>query len=287
MRPTSACVTAIIVTYQSEAVIETCLEALISQGVATLVVDNASQDQTLTIARAKGAKVLANDTNLGFGAANNLGARAAETDWLLFINPDAVIQAGAIDRFLDAIQAYPETGLFGPRILEEDGSHFFQPRSLLSTFLKGQVSGKTVPSGDCCAPAVSGACMLMRRDLFQKLGGFDPDIFLFFEDDDLCRRVVDQGYPIIYVDEAVVVHLRGQSSKPSLKIAFLMRACQAWSRAYVSRKYQLAYKPASILLVNGLKYLVALLTFNPKRRARYGGTCAGTLRAIFGLPSPR
>ena len=287
MKSTPAKVTAFIVTYQSEAVIEACLEALNSQGVATLVVDNASKDQTQTIALAKGAIVLASDTNLGFGVANNLGAEAAETDGLLFINPDAVVQAGAIERFLDAIQAYPEAGRFGPRILEEDGSHFFQPRSLLSTYLKGQVSGKTVPRGDCCAPAVSGACMLMRRDFFQKMDGFDPEIFLFFEDDDLCRRIVDQGYPIIYVHEAVISHLRGKSSKPSVKLAFLMRACQAWSRSYVSRKYQLAYKPASILLVNGLKYLLALLTFNPKRRARYGGTCSGTLRAIWGLPSPR
>ncbi len=129
--------------------------------------------------------------------------------------------------------------------------------------------------------------MLMRRDLFQEMGGFDPGIFLFYVDDDLCRRVVEKGYSIIYVDEAVISHLRGKSSKPSLRNAFLMRACQAWSCAYVSRKYHLAYTPASILLVNGLKYLAAFVTFNAKRRARYGGTCVGTLRAVFGLPSPR
>lgn len=287
MKSTPAKVTAIIVTYYSEAVIGPCLDALNLQGVATLVVDNASQDQTQEIARAKGAKVLACDTNMGFGVANNLGAKAAETEWLLFINPDAVVHEGAIERFLEATEAFPEAGLFGPRILEPDGSHFFQPRSLLSIYLKGQVSGKTVPSGDCCAAAVSGACMLMRRDLFEEIGGFDPNIFLFYEDDDLCRRVVEHGNPIIYVHEAVISHLRGKSSKPSLKLAHLMRACQAWSRAYVSRKYNLAYTPASILLINGLKYLVALLTFNAKRRARYGGTCAGTLQAILGQASPR
>ncbi len=127
MRPSSACVTAIIVTYQSEAVIGPCLEALNRQGVTTLVVDNASQDQTQAIARANGAQVLACDANHGFGVANNFGAEAAETEWLLFINPDAVVHPGAIERFLDATQAYPEAGLFGPRIVEADGSHFFQP----------------------------------------------------------------------------------------------------------------------------------------------------------------
>jgi N-acetylglucosaminyl-diphospho-decaprenol L-rhamnosyltransferase len=287
MKSTPAQVTAIIVTYHSEAVIGPCLEALNNQSVATMVVDNASQDKTQAIAREKGAQVLACGTNHGFGVANNLGAEAADTEWLLFINPDAVVHDGAVKRLLEATEVYPEAGLFGPRILEADGSYFFQPRSLLSTYLRGQVSGKTVPSGDVCVPALSGACMLMRREQFQKMGGFDPDIFLFFEDDDLCRRVVEQGLPIIYVHEAVISHLRGKSSKPSLRIAFLMRACQAWSRAYVSRKYSLAYTPASILLINGLKYLVAFFTFNAKRRARYGGTCAGTFRAIFGLPSPR
>ncbi|MFN7495807.1 MAG: glycosyltransferase family 2 protein [Hyphomonadaceae bacterium] len=287
MRPSPASVTAIIVTYNSQAVIGPCVEALKAQGAATLVVDNASRDQTQTIARKKGATVLACETNLGFGVASNRGAEAAQTDWLLFINPDAVVQPGAIERFWDAVETYPEAGLFGPRIYEEDGSYFFQPRSILSTYLKGKASGKTVPSGDTCVPALSGACMLMRRDIFLALGGFDPDIFLFFEDDDLCRRVVDQGYPILYVHEAVVSHLRGKSSAPNLKTAFLMRACQAWSRAYISRKYGLAYNPASILLINGLKYLVALVTFNAKRRARYGGTCAGTLRGMMGQASPR
>lgn len=287
MRLTPSSVTAIIVTYNSEAVIGACVGALVAQGVASLVVDNASKDQTRTIAREKGANVLACDSNLGFGVANNRGAGQAQTDWLLFINPDAVIQEGAITRFLEAAQAYPEAGLFGPRILEADGSYFFQPRSILAPYLKSKLSGKTMPSGDICVSAISGACMLIRRDLFEALGGFDPNIFLFFEDDDLCRRVVDRNYPILYVHEAVVSHLRGKSSTPSLKTASLMRACQAWSRAYISRKYGLAYRPASILLINGLKYLVALVTFNAKRRARYGGTCAGTFRAIWGQPSPR
>lgn len=282
-----ASITAIIVTYNSQAVIGPCVEALEAQGVATLVVDNASRDQTRTIARDKGATVLASETNLGFGVANNRGAEAATTDWLLFINPDAVVQDHAIERFLEAVETYPHAGLFGPRIYEEDGSYFFQPRSILSTYLKSKHSGKIVPSGDACVPALSGACMLIRRELFHTLGGFDPNIFLFFEDDDLCRRVVDQGYPILYVHEAVVTHLRGKSSTPNLKTAFLMRACQAWSRAYISRKYGLAYRPATILLVNGVKYLVALVTLNAKRRARYGGTWAGTWRGMLGQPSPR
>lgn len=286
-RPIPTDLTAIIVTYNSAAVIGPCLDALHAQGVRTIVVDNASRDQTQTLVRDKGATLIASEVNLGFGVANNRGAAAAETDWLMFINPDAVVQPEAIARFLDAVALYPEAGLLGPRIYEEDGTYFFQPRSILSTYLKGKVSGKTVPCGDACVPALSGSCMVMRRDLFQALGGFDPEIFLFFEDDDLCRRVVDQGYPILYVHDAIVTHLRGKSSTPNLKTAFLMRACQAWSRAYVSRKYGLAYHPASILLVNGLKYLVALITFNTKRQARYGGTCAGTIRGMTGRSSPR
>lgn len=280
-------ITAIIVTYNSQAVIQPCLAALKAEGVGRLVVDNASQDDTVSLAQQAGAVVVEAGANLGFGTANNLGVQQTTTDWVLFINPDAVVQPGSIARFIEAIGAYPEAGIFGPQILEADGRYFFQPRSFLATFLKSRVSGKIVPEGNCCVAALSGACMLMRRDLFLALGGFDPEIFLFYEDDDLCRKVADHGLPILYVHEAVVSHLRGQSSTANLKSMFLMRACQAWSRAYVAQKYGLPHHALPGLLVNGAKYLVAALSFNAKRRARYGGSFVGTLRALLGQPTPR
>jgi N-acetylglucosaminyl-diphospho-decaprenol L-rhamnosyltransferase len=280
-------ITAIIVTHQSEAVIAACVSALLAQGVIVIVVDNASRDATIERAREAGAQILSLPRNIGFGAACNLGAERAQSQWLLFINPDAVVQEDAIAHFKTAIESYPDAGIMSPRIMEPNGRLFSPPRSILATFLTGVPNQTFELSGDCCTPAVSGACMMVRADLFGDLGGFDRDIFLFYEDDDLCRRAADRGSPIIYVHQCIVLHLRGQSSAPSLKTVFLMRACQAWSRGYISAKYALKYRPMPTLMINGLKLIFAAVTFNTRRVARYAGSLVGTVRALMHWPSPR
>ena len=279
-------ITAIIITYQSEAVITACVSALVAQGVKTIVVDNASRDATIERASKAGAQIISLPRNIGFGAACNFGAEQAQSPWLLFINPDAVVQEDAIVQFKTAIASYPDAGIVSPRIVEPDGRLFSPPRSILATFLTGETSQKFEPSGDCCTSAVSGACMMVRSDLFKAIGGFDRDIFLFYEDDDLCRRVTDAGSSIIYVHQCIVLHLRGQSSTPSLRTTFVMRACQAWSRGYISAKHGLVYRPLPTVLINGLKLIFAALTLNTNRIARYGGTLAGTLQALLHWPSP-
>jgi GT2 family glycosyltransferase len=279
--------TAIIVTYQSEAVITACVSALLLQGIKTIVVDNDSRDTTCELARLAGAQVLSLRENLGFGTACNLGAAQAQSPWLLFINPDAVVQPGAMDQFAKAVSAYPDAGILGPCIVEPNGRQFLPPRSLIARFLTHKKSVKFDPAGDFCTSAVSGACMVVRADLFNRLGGFDPKIFLFFEDDDLCRRVADQSASIIYVHESLVTHLRGQSSAPSLKMVLLMRACQAWSRAYVSRKHGLSYQPLLRLISFSIKLILAIATLNARRIARYSGSIKGTVSAMLHWPSPR
>ncbi len=103
------------------------------------------------------------------------------------------MQPGAADALLAAAEAYPDAGLFAPRIVEPDGRFFFQPRSLLAPYLTNPGGKLHPPEADACAPFLSGACLMVRRDLFLALGGFDPNIFLFYEDDDLCRRIADGG----------------------------------------------------------------------------------------------
>ena len=141
---------------------------------------------------------------------------------------------------IDAARRYPDAALFAPQIVEPSGRVFFQPRSLLAPYLTNPRGKLALPEGEACAPFFSGACFLIRRDLFLRLGGFDENIFLFYEDDDLCRRIADAGSALIYVPQAVVRHGRGRSSGPKPGRIFTSRWHQAWSRAYVSRKYGLA-----------------------------------------------
>jgi GT2 family glycosyltransferase len=275
-------VTAIVVTFDSAHALPECLVALRADGVPVLVVDNASTDDTAALAEGQGARVIRNPHNEGYGRANNSGARAADTEFVLVVNPDCIVDSGAVAALIDAARRYPDAALFAPRIVEPSGRVFFQPRSLLSSYLHNPGGKLVLPEGEACAPFFSGACFLIRRDVFLKLGGFDENIFLFYEDDDLCRRIADAGSALVYVPQAIVRHGRGRSSEPKRGRIYTSRWHQAWSRAYVSRKYALPNPAPGMFAVNAFKALGACLTFQRKLVERYGGSAAGAWAAMMG-----
>jgi GT2 family glycosyltransferase len=275
-------VTAIVVTFDSAHALPECLGALAAEGVSAIVVDNASSDDTTAIAEGQGARVIRNARNEGYGRANNVGVRTADTEFVLIVNPDCAVDRGAVAALVDAARRYPDAALFAPQIVEPDGRVFYQPRSLLATSLTNPGGKLVLPEGEACAPFFSGACFLIRRDVFLELGGFDDKIFLFYEDDDLCRRVADSGAALIYVPQAVVRHGRGQSSGEKPGRIFTSRWHQAWSRAYVSRKYGLPNPAPGMFVVNGLKAIGASLTFRRKLIERYSGSAAGAWAAMMG-----
>jgi len=279
---TSGSVTAIVVTFDSAHALPECLGALRADGVPALVVDNASTDETVAIAEGQGATVIRNARNEGYGRANNIGARAADSEFVLIVNPDCVVDRGAVAALVDAARRYPDAALFAPQIVEPSGRVFYQPRSLLATSLTNPGGKLVLPEGEACAPFFSGACFLIRRDVFLRLGGFDQNIFLFYEDDDLCRRIADSGAALIYVPQALVRHGRGRSSGEKPGRIFASRWHQAWSRAYVSRKYGLPNPAPGMFAINALKAAGARLTFRRKLIERYGGSAAGALAFLKG-----
>ena len=278
-----ATLAAIVVTHDSAAVLPACLAALEGERVPAIVVDNASRDASAAIAAAAGATVIRNARNQGYGRANNIGARAAGTaDFALIVNPDVVLQPGAIDALRAAARAWPDAGLFAPRLVEPDGRFFYQPRSLLAPYLHNPGGRRDLPQGDACAPFLSGACLMVARPLFLDLGGFDEAIFLFYEDDDLCRRVADAGRALVHVHGAVALHGRGRSSAPERGRIHRSRWHQAWSRAYVSRKYGLPDPSLPGLMNNLPKAALSALAFRRAGVERYGGSAAGALAFLRG-----
>ncbi|MCJ2036090.1 glycosyltransferase family 2 protein [Methylobacterium sp. J-068] len=274
---------AIVVAHDSAESLPPCLSALAAEHVPALVVDNASRDASVAVARAAGADVVENARNEGYGRAGNIGVRAAaRAERVLILNPDVILRPGAVDALLAAARAYPDAGLLAPRLTEPDGRLFFQPRSLLSPYLANPRGRRALPEGDVCVPFLSGACLLVRRDLFLALGGFDPEIFLFYEDDDLCRRVADAGHALVHVHAAQAVHGRGRSCRPEPGRVFRTRWHQAWSRAYVARKYGLPDPSPGLLAVNLPKAALAGLALRRRRYERYAGSAAGALAALRG-----
>lgn len=284
--PNASDITALIVTHDSAGVLPACLAALAREGVPALVVDNASADETVALAEGAGAHVVRNAKNEGYGRANSLGVKALATEWFLLLNPDVEVQPGAVAALLAAAMRWPDAGIFAPRIVEPDGRLFYQNRSLLAeSVIRRAVAGDAravLPTGDACAPFLSGACFLMRRDDFLNLGGFDPNIFLFYEDDDLCRRLVDAGRALVHVDGATARHLRGASAVPNPARRYKTRWHFAWSRIYIARKYGLPTGAGQALFKGIPKALLSLLSFRRMEMARHWGGVAGTLAALSG-----
>ena len=274
---------AIVVAHDSADALPACLAALGREGVPALVVDNASRDGSVAVAEAAGARVVRSARNEGYGRANNIGVRAAEgAAHVLIVNPDVELAPGAAEALLAAARDWPDAGLLAPRIVEPDGRFFYQPRSLLAPYLTNPSGRRDLPGGDACAPFLSGACFMVRRDLFLALGGFDEAIFLFYEDDDLCRRVADSGRALVHVHGAVALHGRGRSSAPEPGRVFRSRWHQAWSRAYVSRKYGLPDPSLTTMIVNLPKAALSALVFRRAGFERYGGSVAGAYAAWRG-----
>jgi GT2 family glycosyltransferase len=315
-------ITAVIVTYDSAAVLPACLDALAREGVDMIVVDNASGDTSAAIAEAAGATVIRNAKNEGYGRAMNIGMRATVADassdrrrerlssgsaaaqgahlpllgggtrptldandhidraYCLLLNPDLVLEPGAVAKLVEAARAYPEAGMLAPRLVEPDGRLFFQPRSLLSPYLENERGADCVPEGDCCAPFLSGACLLVDRDFILGLGGFDENIFLFCEDNDLSRRAIEAGRSLVHVHDAVAKHVRGGSTAPKPGRIFKARWHMAWSAGYATRKFGLPDPSWRTLIVNAAKFCLAAMTGNRRLMERYGGSAAGAFASL-------
>jgi N-acetylglucosaminyl-diphospho-decaprenol L-rhamnosyltransferase len=225
-------VTAVIVTYNSEDVINSCLEALtkVAPQVSTVVVDNASSDTTVDLVRARGgAKLIANEKNRGFAAAVNQGVReAGGNDFILLLNPDTELLT-AVDALVESTQRH---GLAAGRLLDADSNtqagftirRFPTPLSLAFELLGINRLWPSNPvnkayryldrnldqAGPVEQPA--GAFLMFRQDVWNHLSGFDERFYpVWFEDVDFCRRAVDAGYQIAYVPSVAARHQGGHS----------------------------------------------------------------------------
>lgn len=275
--PSASPITAIVVAYDSAEVLPACLSALAGEGVPAIVIDNASGDASAGIARTHGASVIVNARNEGYGRANNQGVAASATPYVLIVNPDVEIRPGAAAALLAAAERYPDAGMLAPRIVEPSGRVFLQPRSLLSPPHLNRSGAMATPTGDACLPFLSGACLLIRRELFVALGGFDPAIFLFYEDDDLCRRLRDAGHALVHVHQAEAGHGRGRSTAPSPERRFKARWHLAWSEGYVAGKYGLP-RPAFVKILESLaKAAGYALLLNREKMSAHAGSAAGAL----------
>ena len=231
---------AIIVNYNAGDALQRCVQALqeSSKGAKITLVDNASEDGSAERLRnlygdRQGIEFLFNASNLGFAPAVNAVARRSTADWLLVLNPDCIIDNGALDSLASALRNDDRAALAGPAVRDAKGRmqratvrYFPRPWNSLMTasglwrlgrwfpFFKGievrasEISGDAVP-----CEAVSGACMLIRRHALEAVDFMDEKYAMHCEDLDLMYRLHQHGWHCLYVPGAGATHYQGLSSR--------------------------------------------------------------------------
>ena len=187
--------------------------------------DNASTDNSVEMVKTHFPEIilLESPENLGFAKANNLGSKKAQGDFLVFLNPDAILSEASFEKMLRYLELHPDVGLIGPRLIYENGD--FQISTglfpkILSEFkmsrLARKVKNRTFREKLASQFETSqdvnwltGACLMLRRSLFEQINGFDDKLFMFFEDADLCKRVYEAGLRVVYFPETEIIHQHG------------------------------------------------------------------------------
>jgi N-acetylglucosaminyl-diphospho-decaprenol L-rhamnosyltransferase len=242
----------IIVSWNVRDLLRACLASLtadaappVQPGLAIeiIVVDNASADASAAMVAAEfpGVRLIASTENRGFTGGNNQGLALARGRYVLFLNPDTVVLPGALPAMVAYLEAHPTVGALGPRLRYGDGSFQSSQRRFptLATALfestplawhwphnrwarayrmeDGRTTGDQLPASSF-QPAIPvdwvvGAAILTRREVLDRVGGFDEGYFMYSEELDWCRRVAAAGWQIVYLPTAEIVHYEGKSSE--------------------------------------------------------------------------
>lgn len=264
-----------IVSWNTRNILRNCIESIYdkTKGISyeIIVVDNNSHDDTCKMVKEEfpQCRLIENKDNLGFVKANNIAIKQAKGRYILFLNPDTELKTKAIEgmaRFLDRETEY---GAVGCKLIYPDGSiqhvcartfptpfnqfcllvmldRLFPHSKRFSTVEMRYWDHKNSRDIDC----LSGACILVRREIIDRLSGFDEKIFMYAEDVDLCFRIKRKGWKIYYLSNEEIVHYSGASSKQHQK-KFFSSIMQRESNLYFLNKH--------FGTATARKYLIAIL----------------------------
>lgn len=212
-------------------------------GVAVILVDNASRDESAALAESRRAWVIRCADNRGFGAGCNAGMAVAATEFVLLANPDTHLSAEAIAALVAAADSFASAAILAPLIRDAQGRKVrsWDAAQDRRRFLPRKRAAEAWPEGPLCADFVSGACMLVRGSAGLR---FDERFFLYYEDDDFCQSARAAGQTVLLVPAATVMHAGGESTAPSrallrFKAHHLARSrlihCAKWQGAAAAR----------------------------------------------------
>ena len=229
-------VSVVIVNYNAGEILLDCVASAQRQAGQVIVVDNASDDNSIAALRHTfpAIRVILNERNLGFAAACNLGAQAADGNHVFFLNPDCILESNAVSTLLQEVNSTPDVGMVGGLITNPDGTEQVGGRRAVPTpwrsfvrafgfsalgnrypklFSDFALHKQPLPEHSIEVEAVSGACMLVRRDALEDVRLLDEGYFMHCEDLDWCMRFRQKGWKILFVPDARMIHHKGHCSK--------------------------------------------------------------------------
>ncbi|MDX1949632.1 MAG: glycosyltransferase family 2 protein [Rickettsiales bacterium] len=260
--------TIISVTYNSKEIISQFLKD-IYQKFEIIIVDNASKDGTADFVRDNfpEVKIIKSEKNLGYGRGANLGLQSLSTDYAFLLNPDIISDEAAIINLLEVAKNTKNLGVLAPATDENE-------------YIKSEnfIAEKT--------NWVVGATMLFKMENLKKIGFFDENIFLYYEETDLCKRIEKAGFEILICKNILLKHLVGKSSTPNPKIEYLKYWHSSWSKFYFYKKHlslqNFRKKSLSLSFSYLLKYLLYIISFNKLKAIKYKARLAGGINFLLG-----
>jgi len=232
-------VSVIIINHNAGDILIQCVTHATNQALQTIVIDNASSDASLEKLKAvfsdsKNLIIHSAGTNQGFAAGCNMGYRLADQPYILFLNPDCILAGHTLSRLINTLESDPSIGMAGGRITNPDGTEQGGARRDIPTpwrafvratglyrlekfwptvFPDFHLHKKPLPDHPIEVEATSGAMMLVRREALDDVGGWDEGYFLHCEDLDLCMRLRQKGWKIVFAPDAGALHYQGICSK--------------------------------------------------------------------------
>ncbi len=234
----------ISVTYNSSGIVEKAIRPFLNNDdFEIFVVDNKSTDNTIDMlhsVKANNLTVIANKKNIGYGAANNMAIKKSRGEFILFLNPDGEIDVKSTQRLAEITSSNEKIGIIQPK-LTNNPSEIGISSEILELVKKDYIIF---------------AIALIKRSVLDNIGLFDEKIFMYHEDLDMCKRLIDNGFDICIANNIKSFHAQGSSSKPSLKVTAIKESEREISRIYFKTKHQ-KRKKNKIILQYFLKYLTS------------------------------
>ncbi len=269
-------VSIVIVSYNTCNVLRDCLRSVEekTQGVGyeVVVVDNASKDgsQEMVQEEFPWVKLVASLENLGFGRANNLGVKESRGEYVYFLNSDTLLVNDAVSILYNFMRVSESVGVCGGAMFDKDMRPCLtvvrqhRPWDFHLVLLTPLVDMNKVNThfhyaeGPRKVDCIIGANMMIKRDLFDEVGGFDPDFFLYWEEVELINRVKRLGRSVFIVPEARIIHLEGQSTRPVKEQLYRERLYSQW--LYIWKAYG-RWSVRSVYFTHALKCAVARVVY--------------------------